>query len=123
MTYGITFDTLSYANKLKAAGFEPKQAEAQAQAQAELLSALVDNHLATKEDLKNLELATKQDIKNLEIVTKRDIKNLEVDIKNLEIRLEAKIENLENKLLIKLGGISVMGIGILATLLMIFHLH
>ncbi|MBF0213017.1 MAG: DUF1640 domain-containing protein [Magnetococcales bacterium] len=32
----ITFDTLKYANRLKAAGFESKQAEALAEAQAEV---------------------------------------------------------------------------------------
>lgn len=48
----LTFDTLAYANKLKAVGFSEKQAEVQAEAMAELI---VD-HLATKQDLKELEL-------------------------------------------------------------------
>ncbi len=47
----IAFDTLAYAKKLKAAGFNEAQAEALAQAQAEL----VDERLATKQDLKELE--------------------------------------------------------------------
>jgi hypothetical protein len=46
------FDTLTYANKLKEAGFT----ERQAQAQAEALVAVVDSNLATKHDLKELEL-------------------------------------------------------------------
>ena len=45
-------DTLTYANKLKEAGFT----ERQAQAQAEALVAVVDSNLATKHDLKELEL-------------------------------------------------------------------
>ncbi|MBF0429471.1 MAG: DUF1640 domain-containing protein [Magnetococcales bacterium] len=32
----VTFDTLKYANRLKAAGFDSKQAEALAEAQAEV---------------------------------------------------------------------------------------
>jgi len=48
----LTFDTLAYANKLKAVGVPEKQAEVHAEAIAELI---VD-HLATKQDLKELEL-------------------------------------------------------------------
>ncbi len=47
----IAFDTLAYAKKLKAAGFNEQQAEALAEAQAEL----VDERLATKQDLRELE--------------------------------------------------------------------
>ena len=47
----ITFDTLAYAKRLKAAGFNEDQAEALAEAQAEL----VDERLVTKQDLKELE--------------------------------------------------------------------
>jgi hypothetical protein len=48
----IIFDTLQYAKKLKTAGVPEKQAEVHAEAMAEL----VDNKLATKQDLKELEL-------------------------------------------------------------------
>jgi hypothetical protein len=48
----VIFDTLQYANKLKAAGVPEKQAEVHAEAMAEL----IDNRLATKQDLKELEL-------------------------------------------------------------------
>ena len=47
----IAFDTLAYAKKLRAAGFNEQQAEALAEAQAEL----VDERLATKQDLRELE--------------------------------------------------------------------
>lgn len=46
-----TFDTLMYAKKLKEAGFTEQQAEVQAEAMREL----IDNNLATKCDLKELE--------------------------------------------------------------------
>lgn len=49
--YSIPFDTLKYAKKLKEAGFTDTQAESQAEAMAEL----VDNKLATKQDLIALE--------------------------------------------------------------------
>ncbi len=48
----IAFDTLAYAKKLKGAGFTDQQAEIQAEAMAEL----VNEQLATKRDLKDLEM-------------------------------------------------------------------
>lgn len=48
----ISFDTLAFAKKLKAAGFTEEQAETLAHAQAEL----IDERLATKADLERLEL-------------------------------------------------------------------
>lgn len=46
-----TFDTLAYAKKLKAAGVPSEQADVQAEA----LFELVDEKLATKRDLRELE--------------------------------------------------------------------
>ena len=46
------FDTLAYAKKLKSAGFTEDQAEIQAEA----LASIIDEKLATKQDLKELEL-------------------------------------------------------------------
>lgn len=45
------FDTLAYAKKLKAAGFTEEQAEVQAEGIAEI----IDEKLATKKDLLELE--------------------------------------------------------------------
>lgn len=52
MSSELIFDTLQYAKKLKAAGVPEKQAEVHAEAMVEL----IDNKLATKQDLKELEL-------------------------------------------------------------------
>lgn len=52
------FDTLSYAKKLENAGFTPQQAEIQANA----LRDIMDEKLATKRDLKELELRLKYDL-------------------------------------------------------------
>lgn len=51
-----TFDTLAYANKLKAAGATSQLAEVQAEATAEIIGGLMDNQLATKQDLLALEM-------------------------------------------------------------------
>ncbi len=50
----ITFDTLAYVKTLREAGFEERQAEAQAAALATVLKSGVGD-LATKEDLNRLE--------------------------------------------------------------------
>ena len=52
MSSELAFDTLQYANKLKAAGGPGNQAEVHAEA----IAGLVNDKLATKRDLKELEL-------------------------------------------------------------------
>jgi len=58
MPITATFDTLAYAKKLKAAGFTDEQAEIQAEA----LSEIIEERLATKQDLNELELRLKHDL-------------------------------------------------------------
>ncbi|HIJ83967.1 MAG TPA: hypothetical protein HPQ00_07155 [Magnetococcales bacterium] len=48
----IAFDTLAYAKRLRAAGVPESQAEVHAEAMAEL----IEERLATKRDLKELEI-------------------------------------------------------------------
>ena len=54
----IAFDTLVYARKLKEAGFTDQQAEVQAEALAEI----IDERLATKQDIAEL----RRDLQDLE---------------------------------------------------------
>jgi hypothetical protein len=58
----IVFDTLEYASRLKRAGFTEQQAEAQVQA----LAAIVNDNLATKQDLLAVKQELKQDLRDLE---------------------------------------------------------
>ena len=83
MAFTAPFDTLAYAKKLKAAGFTEDQAEIQAQALVEI----IEERLATKQGLKELELHLKQDLKELKL-----------------------------RLTLRLGGMLVAGIAIVATL-------
>lgn len=64
-TAGI-FDTLSYAKRLKKAGFTEEQAEVQ----AETFLIIVEDHLVTKRDLKELEVALRRDME----IMRRDMK-------------------------------------------------
>ena len=74
MSQSAIFDTLAYAKKLKAVGFTEEQAEVQ----AETLSEIIDERLATKQDI----LALKKDIKELETRLKRDMKEMELSLKH-----------------------------------------
>lgn len=68
----ITFDTLAYVKKLKAAGVPETQAEVQAETFAEI----IEDRIATKHDIFML----KQDLKELELTLKRDIANIKAEI-------------------------------------------
>ena len=57
-----TFDTLSYAKELIAAGMPQQQAEVISLRQR----TLIENELATKADIKNMEIELKRDIKVME---------------------------------------------------------
>jgi len=94
MGHALAFDTHAYVKKLVTVGVSEKQAEVQ----AETLTELLDNNLATKRDLKELETSLKRDIKELEASTQRDLKELEM------------------RLTIRLGAIMAGGIAIVATL-------
>ena len=82
----LTFDTLKYANTLKAAGFASAQAEAQAAALSDVL------------ELNLKELATKG------------------DLAALAQRMDSSLVQLEQRMTIKLGSMMVVAIGIVAAL-------
>ena len=71
----LTFDTLAYAIKLKEAGVEDKQAEAQAIALQDVLKTGADD-LATKRDIE----LVKKDIELLRAELKRDLAETKADL-------------------------------------------
>ena len=108
MSHTISFDTHALVKELKSAGFTEEQAEAQVMALSKTLGEFQEFHtlhLATKQDI----LAVKQDI----LVVKQDIlvvkQELKQDIRELELRLK-------HDLTVRLGGMMVVGITLVATL-------
>ena len=89
----ITFDTLKYANRLKAAGVESRIAEAEAEALAEVF------------ELNLKEVATREDLKQME--------------ERLNEKMDARFIQMEQRMIIKLGGLMVVAIGVVATLVKI----
>ena len=87
----MAFDTHASVKKLQEAGFTPQQAEAQ----VEMVLALVEGNLATK----------------------HDIELLRQDTKEMETRLNHKIELARRDTVIWLGGIIVVATAALAVLM------
>ena len=83
----IVFDTHAFVKELAEAGMPEKQAEVLARSQATLI---------------NETLATKQDLKELEAHLRRDMKELELRLKH--------------DLTIRLGSMMVVAIGVVAAL-------
>ena len=90
----IMFDTHAFVKELTQAGMPEQQAEVLARSQA----TLIDEKLATKKDLTNLELATKR------------------DLKELETRFGHRLKELELRLTLHLGSMMVVAIGVVAAL-------
>lgn len=98
----VTFDTLRFANKLKAAGVADKQAEAEAEAIAEVIQVNFRD-LVTKEHLRHelKELETRFDAKldRLEAKLTGEVSRLEGKLVQLEGKLMGEIRQLEGKLM------------------------
>ena len=65
----LTFDTHAFVKELTQAGMPEEQAEVLARSQA----MLIDEKLATKQDLKELELRLKRDLNEMELRLKHDM--------------------------------------------------
>jgi long-subunit acyl-CoA synthetase (AMP-forming) len=106
MSTALAFDTLQYAKRLKQAGFTEEQAEIQAEA----LSELIDDRLATKLDLKELERQMRLEIGEVKVEIKELERAMKLDTKGIEERLSNKINEISYKITIKLGGMMVAGV-------------
>ena len=105
MSHAIAFDTLAYANKLKAAGVPERQAEVQAEA----IAGLINEQMATKHDLTEMETNLRRDLKEMETGLRRDLKEMETSLRR-------DLKELEMRLTIRLGAMMVVAVGAVATL-------
>jgi len=108
----VAFDTLTYAKKLRDAGFTQEQAEVQAHALADI----VEERLATKQDIATLH----RDIKELETSLKRDITELETSLKRdmteRQTSLQRDLKDMEYRMTIRLGAMLAVSITIMGAL-------
>ncbi len=96
-----TFDTLKFANALKAVGVPDKQAEAEAQVLSEVFS-INFREVTTKEDLKRLVADMDGKFRELEqrLTTKIDLNKSDLNAKIEQVRLEliGQLEKLNSKI-------------------------
>jgi len=100
----LTFDTLQYVKTLKAADVPEKQAEAQANALSQVLNT---QDVATKQDLRELENSTD---------SKFELLRKEMDLRFSQI--DAKVESIRKDIIIKMGGMFVVTVGIIVSVLL-----
>ncbi len=91
----MTFDTLTFARRLKQAGVPEAQAEAMADATRELVMQ---------------DVASKSDV----VAVKTDITALTVEVAAVEKRLTAALETLSLRLTVRMGVMLAAGLSILA---------
>jgi hypothetical protein len=108
-----SFDTLTYSKKLQEAGFTARQAEAQAEA----LREVVEDNLATKRDLKEMEVTLRTDLKEMEVRLSQQIELVRRDMKELELTLRRDMELMRRDIVIWLGGLIVVSITALGVLM------
>ena len=105
----FAFDTHTFVKCLTRAGMDEQQAEALVECQVKL----INDNLATKQDMEEvkrdieaLRLATEQSIEALRLETKKDIAALKTDMQKMELRLT-----------LRLGSVIIAAVGVFATLI------
>lgn len=102
---GRTFDTLAYAKRMESVGFTRQQAEVLAEEQAKL----IDDRLATKDDIESLRLASQTDIASVQA----GLRELELKLHNRIDEMELRLTSQQKEALLRTGGMIVAGVGIL----------
>ena len=97
----VAFDTLKFSKRLKEAGVPDRQADAEAEALAEVLEMNL-KELTTKEDLHREIGGLRKDMERME--------------EHLTERFDAKLAQIEQRMVIKLGGLMVVAVGVVAAL-------
>ena len=130
----LAFDTHAFVKRLTQAGMDEQQAEALVECQVQL----INDSLATKQDIEEvkrdieaLRLETRQSIEKLRLETeqaiqevKRDIQEIKRDIEALRLEtkkdiatLKTDMQKMELRLTIRLGSVIVVAVGVFATLI------
>jgi hypothetical protein len=101
------FDSLTYANRLKAAGMDGGLAEVQASAMTEV----IQDHFHT--------LSTKQEVQQLSLDLRKEMnlmgQDLRKDMQLLRLEVQKDMQLLEQRMVIKLGSLMVLAIGVVAS--------
>ncbi|OHC75169.1 MAG: hypothetical protein A3G18_08155 [Rhodospirillales bacterium RIFCSPLOWO2_12_FULL_58_28] len=119
MSNAIALDTHAAIKRLINAGFTERQAEAE----VSIIADLIEERLATKRDLAELEAhmksgieVLKRDLAELEARMKFEIEVLKRDLAEFEARMKSEIEVLKRDLTIRLGGMMAGSVAVMAVL-------
>jgi hypothetical protein len=123
------FDSLTYANRLKAAGMDGGLAEVQ----ASVMTEVIQDHfhtLSTKQELQQVSLDLRkemnlmgQDLRKEMNLMGQDLRkemnlmgqDLRKDMQLLRLEVQKDMQLLEQRMVIKLGSLMVLAIGVVAT--------
>jgi hypothetical protein len=123
------FDSLTYANRLKAAGMDGGLAEVQASVMTEVIQDHFHN-LSTKQEVQQLSLDLRKEIqlqgqdlrKEIQLQgqdLRKDMQlqgqELRKDMQLLRLEVQKDMQLLEQRMVIKLGSLMVLAIGVVAT--------
>ncbi|MFI3157194.1 MAG: DUF1640 domain-containing protein [Methylococcaceae bacterium] len=111
----ITFDTLKYANKLKAAGAEPKLAEVEAEAIAE---AFAEQQLQNEKHWLEKQTATKSDIAEIRL----EIERLRSETQKSIAETQRTVVEAKNDMLKWCAGMLLAQTGLIVTLFKVLHI-
>ena len=112
------FDSLTYANRLKAAGMDGGLAEVQ----ASVMTEVIQDHfhtLSTKQELQQVSLDLRKEINLMGQDLRKDMnlmgQDLRKDMQLLRLEVQKDMQLLEQRMVIKLGSLMVLAIGVVAT--------
>jgi len=123
------FDSLTYANRLKAAGMDGGLAEVQ----ASVMTEVIQDHfhtLSTKQELQQVSLDLRKEINLMGQDLRKEINLMGQDLRKemnlmgqdlrkemqlLRLEVQKDMQLLEQRMVIKLGSLMVLAIGVVAT--------
>ena len=101
------FDSLTYANRLKAAGMDGGLAEVQ----ASVMTEVIQDHFHT--------LSTKQELQQVGQDLRKEMNLMGQDLRKemqlLRLEVQKDMQLFEQRMVIKLGSLMVLAIGVVAT--------
>ncbi len=106
------FNTLRYAKMLEEVGFSRDQSETS----VKILVEIMEDKLASKQDLQDLRIATQKDFQDFKVATQLNMQEHRVATQQDLKVLEYAIVQLESKLTIKMGAMLAGAIVILTAL-------
>jgi len=112
------FDSLTYANRLKAAGMDGGLAEVQ----ASVMTEVIQDHfhtLSTKQELQQVSLDLRKEMNLMGQDLRKDMNLMGQDLRKemqlLRLEVQKDMQLLEQRMVIKLGSLMVLAIGVVAT--------